>query len=147
MEERRGRRPVQRLGGGGGGVTNLSPFWEGTARKSPLPGTYLTKPWWNDFNLGQACRPCRGSCSPIPERGCFGDLPGDGTVVSPTSPIVEQLRRGWTSPGEERGDETGEKVVIKHQSVEICEATLIGLADQSKEFLYGRETDRDLRSA
>ena len=24
------------------------------------------------MNLGQACRPCRGSCSPIPGRGCFG---------------------------------------------------------------------------
>ena len=59
----------------------------------------------------------------------------------------EEVGRGWKSPGEERGDETGEKVVIKHQSVEICEATLIGLADLSKEFLYGRETDRDLRSA
>ena len=27
---------------GGGDVTNLSPFWEETARKYPLPGTYLT---------------------------------------------------------------------------------------------------------
>ena len=35
------RRPVQRLRGGGD-VTNLSPFWEGTARKDPLPGIYLT---------------------------------------------------------------------------------------------------------
>ena len=26
-------RPVQRLGGGGGDVTNLSPFWEETSRK------------------------------------------------------------------------------------------------------------------
>ena len=38
------RRPVQRLGGEGGDVTYLSPFWEETARKQPLPGTYLTKP-------------------------------------------------------------------------------------------------------
>ena len=30
--------------GGGGDVTNLSPFWEGTARKKALPGTYLTNP-------------------------------------------------------------------------------------------------------
>ena len=29
---------------GGGDVTYLSPFWEGTARKQPLPGTYLTNP-------------------------------------------------------------------------------------------------------
>ena len=37
------KRPVQRLRGGGD-VTYLSPFWEGTARKQPLPGTYLTNP-------------------------------------------------------------------------------------------------------
>ena len=34
-----------------------------------------------------------------------------------------------------------------HGSVEFCEATSIGLADESKESLYGRETGRDLRSA
>ena len=28
------------------------------------------------MNSGQACRPCRGSCSPIPVMDCFGDLPG-----------------------------------------------------------------------
>ena len=55
-------------------------------------------------------------------------------------------RRGSTSPGEERGNETG-KVVIAHGSVEFCEATPIGLADESKESFYGRESDRDLRSA
>ena len=43
------------------------------------------------MNLGQACRPCRGSCSLIPGRGCFGDLHGDEIVVSPPSPIVEPL--------------------------------------------------------
>ena len=43
------------------------------------------------MNLGQACRLCRGSCSPIPGRGYFGDLPGDEIVVSPPSPIVEPL--------------------------------------------------------
>ena len=43
------------------------------------------------MNLEQACRPCRGSCSLIPGRGCFGDLPGDESVVSPPSPIVEPL--------------------------------------------------------
>ena len=42
--------------------------------------------------------------------------------------------------------ETG-KVVIAHGSVEFCEATPIGLADESKESLYGRETVKDLRSA
>ena len=30
--------------GGGGDVTNLPPFWEGTAQKQPLPVTYLTNP-------------------------------------------------------------------------------------------------------
>ena len=60
--------------------------------------------------------------------------------------MEKRRRRGQTSPGEERGKETG-KVVIAHGSVEFCEATPIGLADESKEFLYGRETDRDLRNA
>ena len=55
-------------------------------------------------------------------------------------------RRGQTSPGTERGNETGE-VVIAHGSVEFCEAIPIGLADETKESLYGRETDRDLRNA
>ena len=55
-------------------------------------------------------------------------------------------RCGQTSPAEERGNETG-KFVIAHGSVEFCEATPIGLADESKESLYGRETDRDLRNA
>ena len=43
------------------------------------------------MNLGQACRPCRGSCTPIPGRGCFGDLPGDEIVESPPSLNVEPL--------------------------------------------------------
>ena len=56
-------------------------------------------------------------------------------------------RRGQTSPGEERGKETG-KVAIAHGSVEFCEATPIGLADESYESLYGCDTDRDhLRNA
>ena len=38
------------------------------------------------------------------------------------------------------------KVVIAYGSVEVCEATFIGLADESKESLYGREEDRDLRN-
>ena len=49
-------------------------------------------------------------------------------------------RRGQTSPGEERGNETG-KVVIAHGSVYFCEATPIGLPDESKKSLYGRETE------
>ena len=43
-------------------------------------------------------------------------------------------------------NETG-KVVIAHGSVEFCEATPSGLADESKKSLYARETDRDLCSA
>ena len=39
------------------------------------------------------------------------------------------------------------KVVIAHGSVKFREATLIGLVDDSKESLYGRERDRDLRRA
>ena len=39
-------------------------------------------------------------------------------------------RCGQTSSGEERGNETG-KVVIAHGSVEFCEATPIGLAEES----------------
>ena len=42
----------------------------------------------------------------------------------------ERGKRGQTSPGEERGNETG-KVAIAHGSVEFCEATPIGLADES----------------
>ena len=42
----------------------------------------------------------------------------------------ERGRRGQTSSGEERGNETG-KVAIAHGSVEFCEATPIGLADES----------------
>ena len=37
--------------------------------------------------------------------------------------------------------------VISNGSVEFCEATPIGLVDEPKVSLYGRETDRDLRSA
>ena len=55
-------------------------------------------------------------------------------------------RRGQISPAEARGNETG-KVFIINGRVEFCEATPMGLADESKESLYGRETGRDLRSA
>ena len=60
--------------------------------------------------------------------------------------MQERIGRREISPGEERDNETG-KVVIAHSSIEFCEATPIGLADESKESMYGRETDRDLRSA
>ena len=39
------------------------------------------------------------------------------------------------------------KLVIADGSVEFCETTPIGLVDEPKISLYGRETDRDLRSA
>ena len=41
---------------------------------------------------------------------------------------ARRARRGQTSPGEERGNETGK---VAHGSVEFCEATPIGLADES----------------
>ena len=47
-------------------------------------------------------------------------------------------RRGQTSPGEERGNETTGKVAIAHGSVEYCEATPIGLADESYEAFFLR---------
>ena len=56
-------------------------------------------------------------------------------------------RRGQTLPVEERGNETGKVVIAHGSSVEFREATSIGLADESKESLYGHETDRDLRNA
>ena len=51
------------------------------------------------------------------------------------------------SPGEERSNETGKLVIADGRSVEFCEATPIGLVDEPKVSLYGRETDQDLRSA
>ena len=42
----------------------------------------------------------------------------------------EEEDAGQTSPGEERGNENG-KFAIAHGSVEFCEATSIGLADES----------------
>ena len=68
------------------------------------------------------------------------------TMTLKTEGGEKRGRRGQTSPGEERGNETG-KVVIAHGSVEFCEATPIGLANESKKSLHGREADRDLRNA
>ena len=39
------------------------------------------------------------------------------------------------------------KVAIAHGSVDVYEVTPFDLVDESKESLFGRETDRDLRSA
>ena len=47
---------------------------------------------------------------------------------------------------DKRGNKTG-KILIANGSLEFCKATPIGLVNESKESLYGRETDRDLRSA
>ena len=51
------------------------------------------------MNAGQACRPCRGSCSLIPGRGCFGDLPGTKSSylrppqsLNPSSPLRARLQ-------------------------------------------------------
>ena len=54
-------------------------------------------------------------------------------------------RRGQTSPGEERSNETG-KVFVAHGSVEFCEATPVDLVGESYGTLYGHETDQGLRS-
>ena len=66
---------------------------------SPYRGHILLTPWSNAINSGQACRPCRGPCSLIFRRGCFGDLLGDQIVVLPPSLIVEPLSRGHKIDG------------------------------------------------
>ena len=68
-------------GGGGGGT------------KKPLPKTYFTSPLVK-LSSGQACLPCKGSCSPIPGRSCSGDIPADG-IVEPPPPFVERLSGVW----------------------------------------------------
>ena len=55
---------------------------------SPSRGLFCSTPWWNELDSGHACQPYKVSCSSIPGRGCFGDLPGDGIVVSLPPPIV-----------------------------------------------------------
>ena len=78
---------------GGRGCNKFVPVLVGNGTKIvPNRGHILPIPWPNVMNSGQACRPCRGSCSSIPGRDCFGNLPGDEIVVSPPSPIVEPLR-------------------------------------------------------
>ena len=48
---------------------------------------------------------------------------------------------------QEKREATRLGLVIVHGSVEFCEATPIDLVDEPKKSLYGRGTDRDLRSA
>ena len=45
--------------------------------------------------------------------------------------VKKRKTRGQTSPGEERGNESGEVAIAHGSSVEFCEATPIGLADES----------------
>ena len=72
---------------GGTGMSQICPrFGMGRHENSPSRGLIWPTPWWNESNSVQACRPCRGLCSPIPGRVCFSDLPGDRTVVSPPPP-------------------------------------------------------------
>ena len=60
-------------------------------------------------------------------------LDGHGGCAEVHGRVEERRgRRGYTSPGEERDNETG-KVVIAHGSVEFCEATPIGLVDEPEE--------------
>ena len=72
----------------------------------------------------------------------MGDVENHGTYEFDTLGVTQSMRYDML-----RGNETG-KVAIAHGSVEFCEVTPIGLADESYESLYGRETDRDhLRDA
>ena len=50
------------------------------------------------MNSGQAYQPCRGSCSPIPGRGCFCDLPGTDSSY-PRPP--QSLNNSGTGTGTE----------------------------------------------
>ena len=78
--------------------------------------------------------------------GVGGALSVEST--SQTNPRHETKFKGKKGDREReiRSNETG-KLVIAHRSVEFCEATPFDLVDEPKESLYGRETDRDLRSA
>ena len=73
------------------------------------------------MNSGQACRPCRGSCIPIPGRDCFGDLHRDEIVVSPPSPIVEPLEDVYTRRTAGCGD-MSEVVLLQRAVYEIRQA-------------------------
>ena len=81
--------------GGGQGCHNFVPVSGGDGTKIAPPGDLFDQPpgkmsW-------QACRPFREPCSLVPGRGYFGDLLGDGIVVSPPPPIAETLEGGCMS--------------------------------------------------
>ena len=64
--------------------------------------------------------------------------------------VTEGGRRfmaAWRKEEEDAARHRQEKREATRFGKLLCEATLIGLVDESKESLYGRETDRDLRSA
>ena len=62
-------------------------------------------------------------------------------------PRGENKRKTRPDVARRRDMQRDGKVVIAPGSVEFCEATPIGLADETKESLYERESDRDLRNA
>ena len=83
--------------------------------------------------MGQAFRLCRGSCSPIPGRGCFGDIPWDRIVVSPPPPIVETLNddflrdlRNYTSVVDHPGRVSTDHVTASRRSENTLMAELLG---------------------
>ena len=84
------------------------------------------------INSGQDCRPCRGSCSLIPGRGYFGDLPGDEIVVSPPSPIVEPLTTVLDSSKAGEG-----KVFPRNARSLVCESPVPEPIDGVCAILYG----------
>ena len=68
------------------------------------------------------------------------------TVTGGGRRFMAAWRKEEEDAARHRRNETG-KVVMAYESVELYEAPPIGLDDESKESLYGCETDRDLRSA
>ena len=76
-----------------GGMSQYCPhFRKGWPEKSPSRGRISPIPWRNKLYSGQACRSCRGSCSPIRGRDCSGDIPGTGSSNLPPPQFVERLK-------------------------------------------------------
>ena len=80
-------KPVQRLGGGGG-CNKFVPVLGGDGSKITPTRDIFDQPPGGMISI-------RGKLADQPPGGrvCFGDLPGDGIVVSPPSPIVERLMK------------------------------------------------------